>query len=538
MKARLTQRLANTYPPWSLVRSDDQSVGQQFLNAAGINLDKLNKEISRGCAGWHLATTPIPEVAEFYQYRLPGNFTFSRASDDDTELEYETPVVSGYIGPVAFDVALAENNDIDGFWYQAVPDRWELLDITTNSFLVASGFVADSPIRPLLASGLISPVNRLGIKLDNAESYFGYENGILRRGLVQIEGENRELLDINEGHYFLQDEIQYTTQDFSSVSGIHISGIEDDTATTIQITSAEFQNGPYRSPYDLDYDVNGESIPTFWAVESGSVGGRTTLDLVVYETPDLALRAEGFSDTYVALSQEFVNSIGSSVNIVDIALEPWSDWLWAVDHTKLYLYKTDLPYPNCQTLDGKTAGPASILEISDEYVVPGTTITMNYIWKRPVRSPLRHRIWFSDPVGTKYAVENGVISPYTATLDFWIYNGEPHDRHLQTHDHFILNDPGVYTFALEVQYSDGTLEVDKKIVYVVQISPLAEYDLTTLGVTGAIVGVDIDSQHYLWVLDHNGVRYKLARHFDSMLIDYTSKIIYFREDYDTVRVIE
>lgn len=535
-KARLTQRLANTYPLWSEVRSNDQSVGQQFLNALGLNLDKLHKEVLRGVASFWLPSTPISEVDLFYQYKLPKSYEFTTEDDDVTEYRFETPVVSGYISGVARPVALAANNDMDGFWYQAIPSRVSIEEETDASYLVASGFISSSYITPLLPSGEITIPNRLGIKITGGTSYLDYEEGVIRQGLVQIEGQTRQGLDTTEVIPFLHDDLLYTTNDFATVSGIYANGIDPSTSE-IYVTAAEFQNPPYKNVYPLDYAETGEKVPSFYTVESGLVAGETKLNLQFFEEPALDLRVMGFSDLYTAFSQEFTNQAGAAVNVVDVALEPFTDWLWAVDQSKLYLYKTELPYIDGRNLHNKTGGCASKLEISDEYITPGESVTVSYIWKRPTRSVMRHRVYVTDPAGSIWTIVDGILTPFTPTLDFWVYNGELRDRHLRKDDTFTLTTAGQYTYSLEVQYSDGVYEVDKRIVYVVQIAPVAEYNLSSLGIVGDITGVDVDSEGYLWVVNNLGRRYKLGRHFDLMLIDYNKKIIYFRENYDTIRVI-
>ena len=49
MKKRslVTQELANAFPLWSKIRSDEQSIGFDLLNAIGLNIETIDKELYR-----------------------------------------------------------------------------------------------------------------------------------------------------------------------------------------------------------------------------------------------------------------------------------------------------------------------------------------------------------------------------------------------------------------------------------------------------------------------------------------------------------
>ena len=95
---------------------------------------------------------------------------------------------------------------------------------------------------------------------------------------------------------------------------------------------------------------------------------------------------------------------------------------------------------------------------------------------------------------------------------------------------------GLYTFTLEVNYGDQTTSIDKRIVYVVHKHPLREFSFLQNGLINPIKGVDLDADGKLWVLAENGARHHIEFIYDNMIIDYVNKIIYLRDEYESIKV--
>lgn len=539
VKAWTTQYLANAFPQWSRVRTDEQSLGQQILNSIGENLDDISKQIARIGDNYFLPTSIVGDIDVYYQYRLPGSFTFTKEEDDDTDFQYTAPTVSGTIGDQLYAVSMAANNDIESFWYDAIPDRWSLGAVASGQHLIASGYSHLSPISPVVLSGICHIPNQLHVTVSGGTSYLGIEdNGLIRKGTVQIEGETRAGLAVTEEMIFLHDDTIKTQYDYKkiSVSGVRIFGAEEADETFVTVQSAFFNHPEYKTAYDIAVDINDEEIPSFWKLGSGHTAGTYTLDLYKYTSP-LDLRIEGFIDKEVIIQQELRTSSGINFVPLDLAVEPRSEHIWMIDANNLFLFNDSLPYPDLSVMTKKSYDANCYIEPETYYAVYGQTIGIDFVWARPTLGLVKHRVWVVKPDDTKYLVnEDGTESAWSSTT--WIVE-EPHSRVLRPTAYATLDQRGQYIYSLEAYYTDGSSSIDQRVIYVVAKNALKDFSLESISqINGAIVGVDVDAENHVWVLDNQGVKYRIDMHYDNMLIDFEKKVLYFREPYDTVRVIE
>jgi len=201
----------------------------------------------------------------------------------------------------------------------------------------------------------------------------------------------------------------------------------------------------------------------------------------------------------------------------------------------VYIYNTDIPYPDMSKLHGKQYDAPSVIEPSSYWVIVGEEVEINYIWRRPTQSFVRHRAWVTKPDGTKRSLEEGMEVPYHTDNTSWIF-GEPHGRAIRPSEVFTLDQRGDYVFSLECFYGDDTSSVDKRIVSTLYKTPEASFSLWDLGFRVPIVGIDIDSEYKIWLLDSNNFKHEITPHYDKMIIDFKRKRIYFRERYDQIKV--
>lgn len=536
-KARSTQSIVNSFPRWSNTRSDEQSVGFQLLNSAGTSLDYLLKQLEKISNNYYLPTAVISDIDIYYKFNLNYDYEFTKEDNDNTEFIFTPPTVSGHIGSNIYEVTIADKNNIETFWYNTYPTRISLGDTVVEDHFIASGYLIDSP---LLSSGISTHItNQLTVKIDNGSSFIKVADiGIPSRGLVYITGKDRDYQDITEELVFIQNDTVKTLNEFSEVatSGINVYGIDDPETTTIHIASAAFNQDDYFIGYSyLDENVEGNASDLFWALGSGTQTNQYTLDLKTYDIDDIGLRTEGYTSKSAILQQELLNTLDSNIVPLDIAVEPFSDRLWIVDSGTLYLYKNELPYTSLKDLDGKNYHADSVIEPNSYYALLGDTIELNYIWKRQVNGFVCHRAWVIYPDGTKYSLENGSEITYHTDISSWIY-GEPYSRVIRPSEYYTLSQRGDYIYCLEVKYTDDTKSLDKRIISVISKSPEKEFLLSDIGITTTAQGIDFDSEYNLWLCDASGVKYKINRHYDNMMIDFKRKIIYFREPYDRVDV--
>ena len=536
IKGRKTQSIVNAYPLESSIRQDEQSVGFQLLNATGLHMDDLAKQQEAIHANYYLHTSVISDIDVFYSMQLPRNYEFTLEDDDILNLPtYLTPLVSGEVGTAQYEVTLASGNDIEGWWYKTVPDRITLGAVASGEHLLASGQLALAPLSILTTSGELHLVNQLWVTCSGGTSYLGVsDDNYLRRGIVQLDGTTRAGLDLVEEILFIHDDTTAAINDFQTLDQVRAYGMVPNT-TFIKVESARFNHPFYQDTYPIDDNKFGQQSPLFWSVEVGESAGQYALVASKYIVDDVELRLSGFVDKEPIVKQELLDVAGNNVSILDIAIEPHSDRIWAVDDTNIYCYDSFLPYTNMKDLAGKNYDADSVIEPSSYYALQGGTITLEYTWKRPVNSIARHRVTVTEPDGVTYSIEDGAKVTHHTDISSWTF-GLPMSRVIRASDDLVLSQRGQYVYTLEVGYADETTSIDKRIILVPSKLPLCQFDLSTIQVDN-LRGVDIDSEYNIWVLTSTGGKHRVDQHFDQMIIDYDRKILYFREGYDRVRVL-
>lgn len=541
-KGHSTQSLVNSFPGWSDIRNDEQSLGYQIFNSIGIQLDDLRRQAEKIYANWSLANSCLSDIGLYSSYQLPRSYTFTEnTGDSDNIYPFIIPTVSGLVDEIYYNLSLATNNDIENFWYKAIPDRlsYDVDNQQTNTpFLIASGFVNQSPLQPLISSGLISVPNKLIVTISGGNSYFGvYESTKqVRKGVVQITGITREGVSRTEELLFLHDETQSTSNDYKEFTEAKVYGIENIDSAFLTIKTANFNSNDYSLAYELDNSKETkETIPMFYGLGTGTTGNVQTLDLRKYDVDEFDLRLDGWVNKSNILQQELLTSSGQGIYPLDLAVEPFSQNLWIVDSGNLYLYSADLPYPNTSVLSGKNYDAISVIEPNTYWAVLNDTVELTYIWRRPIKGLVKHRVWVEYPDGNKYSIEDGLEVAYHTDDSSWIF-GEPIQRQIRAADQFVLTQRGDYIYSLECYYTDDTTEIDRRIVSVLYQEAKKEWALGSIGITNTLAGIAFDSEYKLWIRDIQNNWYQVNFHYDNMLIDFDKKIIYTRESYNQIRI--
>lgn len=541
-KAYSTQSLVNTYPLWSKVRTDEQSLGYQILNSIGQQIDDLQKQSSHIYDNFFLGTSIIRDIDVYYKLQLSGDFEFTKEDNDETELLFTPPTTSGTLtdGTVV-NIQIADKNNIETFWYTPAPDRISSGEILLDAeYLLASGFVFESPLLSLVNSGIIDHPNRLFVTIQSGtQFYYLDDDQVPQKTIVQLQGTTRSGRNVTEELFFIQNETLPTQYEYQIFSGVTIFGVTDREEAFVKVKAAQFNEEEYPFTYQLVSTENKEEMPLFWCIDSNEdaeIG--KLLGIKKWELDDIVLRATSsdLGEKFTLQQVELLATSGTRITPLDLAVEPRSDNLWIVDSGMLYLYDTDLPYTDNSALLGKEYDSACIIEPSTYYAVIGEEVQIDYIWKRQVKGVYKHRAWVEQPDGTKKSIELGSFATYHTDSTSWEF-GEPHSRKLRSTDIFVLDQRGDWIFSLEVVYADDTTSLDRRIVHVASKTARAQFDLSEVGINMTATGVDFDSENRLWILCSNGNRQEVKLHYDRMLIDYQKKIIYLRENYEKVVVI-
>ena len=534
IKSHLTQSLVNTYPVNSSIRNDEESLGFQLFNVIAKNLEDLYKQSRKIYNNMYIGTSCISDIDLYYYYQLPRDYEFVKEDDDNTELLYTAPDVIGVVDGITHTLTIAEDNNIENFWYKSVPDSISLNQTNYNSHLLASGFALSSPFSPPVSnSGILHIPNKVYVEINSGVSFLGIQEDTnqVRKTTVQIEGKTRNGLDMTEELIFLSNGIQSTINDYYSIvnSGIRIYGVNDLETTDINVTSALFNKQYYPDFYNLDVSKENKLTNYFWGID-------TTLNLYKYEIDDIELIIDGFDNKVLLLEQELLDTNNNLIsNPVDLTLEPYTNNIWVTTPSKLYLYTTDLPYPNLKLFNSKSYDAYATLEFDTYYYIRGDTIYIHYHWKRPITGLVAYKVNVIKPDGTQYSLVGGYEVAYNSS---WIYlDSEPLHKNFAPTDTFVVDQLGTYLYTLETKFTDDATFIDQKCILVCSQVAKAEYTYLSAGINTNIIGIDIDSENKLWALDSNNYKYQIDFHHDIMLIDFNKKILYFREPYDYIQLV-
>lgn len=552
VRALITQKLVNAYPLWSDIRNDEQSIGAQILNTIGLSLEDLHEQLVKQNYNNTIPFANVGDIGLIYKYFLPQTYEFDNSNNDQANPIYSPPIVVGTQGATNYTISLCDNNDIESFWYNSLPTR-----ITVSSTSIAN-IVADtlavnmygciasitqdqSPY--IMNVTLDQPYTRLWVQTSGAQSYIRIDDkGLVQRASIVITGITRRDVIESETLIFLYDDVIPTRKEWKTITKLEIYNVDPSTVN-IRLFAHRFQRNqtPLLSPpkdfYNLDSSVESkQDMDTFYDLDINTLS-HSIIKFQTWQSDDIRIRMSGFVGLDTKRSFELRNTSNAAITTAnDLTVEPFSNRIWIVDNTTLYLFDNEQTLPDMSVLLNKDSSAMSIMEPDNYHVTPSDTVTIDYQWHRQISEIVRHRVWVQYPDGTLHNAAANTFSAYDKTA--WIY-GTPTGRILRQQEKYILPSVGDYIFNMEVVYANGISEIDQRIVSVDIKKALAQFSFTSLAPGGLLKGIDFDSDQNMWILVNTSgtfTKLKVTFAYDTMMIDYQNKIIFFKEKYDQVRI--
>ena len=518
--------MVNAFPEWSDARSDEQSLAFQLTNIMGEPLQKLDEQLLRMGRNYFLTTANLDEIDLVYRYELPLSFQFQTDETDSAFIVNTAPTVSGKIGDAWYTVSGTIKNDIESFWYDSIPNRISSTVTESGNHIVLSGVNLDTTPFTAFDNDPHIP-GRLLVTISGGSQFLAIENDQPARGLVILEGVTRRGTEESETLVFLYNDTKQTVKEWKELTSASVFGVSPDTAV-LSVRSAEFNFGPYRDFYNLEWSVGNEKVDTFWDV-GVSEQGIYTLNQVRYVSDQFDNLLAGLTDKEVTGSTEVLTTSGTTFIPLDLAVQPFSNRAWICSSSRLFLFDTDMYYPSMRQMAKKQYDSITSIDPDSYHKVLNDEIELSYLFRRPIKEVARHRVSVKNPSGTRNGIVNSTL--VSITSDFWRY-GQIDEREMSKPDILQLSIRGDYVFTMETIFIDGTNAIDEIIVSVESKEALAEFNLDFTA-----VGLSFDSDQKLWILDNTGIKHRIDLAYDVMLIDYDQKIIYFREQYEDVEVI-
>ena len=537
-KSFTTQELANIFPEWSKVRTSHQSVGYQLLNALAQPLETADIQLEKMRKNEFLTTVNVDEIDLTYRVVLPTTFEFETDETDPTNIVPVAPTVRGLVITTRptfsgyVDVTLAEHNDIQSFWYDSFPNRatidltasgeYVLLDQTVFNFPWSG--VADHHLKDEAPGG-----GRLWVEASGGSQYIHTnDSNELERARITLRGITRKGTIEEEQMAFPWDEKRPSLKEWKSLSSVDVWDME--TGVNVIIRSADFNAAPYWSFYNLRVSPTRTKVDEYWALDDDD---RTLLNRVGLITDEWQQAMLGFSQKEYKERWEMLDAHWETVLARDLAVQPFTNRAWIVDdENKIHCYSLDAVMASgVDLLQSRSAGPEAQLEVEEHNITLGEDIVFTPWHARTLKEITRFRVWYQDPTGQKYGILDG--APVSYTSDFYT-TGISIQRMITAPITITTTYRGEYLLVLETDYIDGTSDEDRAIVQVQYKIPLTTIDLSDI-VTDTILGIDFDADQKMWVRTSD-FYYQIGLHTDIMLIDYTNKVLYFREDYADVSV--
>jgi hypothetical protein len=530
-KYNKTSELTNSFPQWAKIR-DDQSVGFSLFNVLGKQIEILDKELERIKRNQYLPTFNLDEIDLIYKVELPTNVSFSQDLTNPLHPSYVNPTLQGFVVNTTVsgyvDVAIAEDNDIKSFWYDSLPNRVTHEETASGEFILLTLTGDEVTWSGELTHHLADDTSGGGniwIEVADGTPYIRKNDtlNIIERTQVRLEGVTRKGTIDEETFAFGWDEKQKSLKEWRRIKKLDISNATS--GITIQLRSADFNQGPYWSFWNNRVSENKKKIDEFWDLGTAEAGN-STLEYISHMTDDYRLLIQGFDEKEAKKSWELLDESNNTLTLVDLAVQPFSDKIWTVTSGgMLYCFDSQEDMiDDFILLKDKTVESYVQLDFDYRDILLGEDFIFRPLQKRIVQDLLEFRVWWQDPNGTQYH----------HTDAYW--EAPKQQARVITDD--ITVTPvirGEWLFVVESRFQDGTIHTDKAIGRVMYKTPLVTLDLSAI-VALPIVGIDFDTDQQLWVLTNDDLYHRIGLHTDIALIDFDNKILYFKENYTDVKV--
>lgn len=534
-KSVTTRELVNLYPPTSRIRITDQAVGYQFLNTIGVPMERMDQELEKMQKNQYLTTANLDEIDIVYKTTMPTTFEFEQNLSDPTNPCPIAPTVSGLVVNDTFSgyltVALADENDVKTFWYTSIPNRVSLETTDSGNFSLLTKNANEFPNSGLLTHHL-NKGGTIWVEAIGGVEYISInDRGEVDRGEVIIEGVTRKGTSEKENLIFAWDQKQRTFKDWKKINRIEVYNVES--GVQLDFRSADFNQGPYLSFWNLRFSDIRTKIDEFWDIGTNEQD-KVTLDRIAYVGDEWQQLMLGFSETEVREQWELIDVGLNPIDPVDMAIQPFTNRAWMVTSDgRLFAYSLEEEMVSgLDFLKERTNGPYVQLEIENERVTLEEDMSITPWHARPLQDIDRFRVSLQDPSGTQSGILDGELVDFTS--NFFVFSPDRLKRLLDEEIILSASQRGEYKFTIEAFFEDGTKHVDRRIISVQWKIPIVELDLTDI-ISETIEGIDFDSDQKMWIKTATTF-YQVNLHADLMIIDYANKVFYFKETYQDVGV--
>lgn len=534
----MTQRIANSLPPWSDARQNQFSVAQQFLNPIATTLEDLSKYKIDEINNLTLtkANLDLLDVTEIV--RLPNDFTFGRSWNNLTLVGYVPPAVKVQINNI--DLWLTPTDNLNDFWYNALPTR-----ITYDDCAVVVSPVLNTTSVKYLQTSVISPIyhaSRLGITITGGTSFVDINRNNPVSFLV-LTGITARDLEETEYIYVPYNGLFFTKKIWKSLTALNYFGITPDT-TTVKIDNFVFNKSREVDKYQIYVTPDFEKLLYHklgsYAFPNGTY---STLQQLTISANTLGEIYSGNDTTEVVYEHEALYN-ANNLSLTDTCIQPFTGRIFAIDPLYLYIFDPYREVVDCKGTKNSSLNASMIATSNQVEFLRGQDLELRAMWRYPSKCIFKNRWSIKKPDGSIIYLD--INSDICTAANAWIHNqsytdllfgpftsedGDIADQLLT----YTLTQTGTYKITLEVQFTDQTVQTNVLPIQVCSKTALCR--ITLPASLQSADGITFDADQKLWFhKDYHAYRSEL--HYDNFLIDFDNKLLYLHEDYGNLHVVE
>jgi hypothetical protein len=501
----------------------------------------LGEEIQRTLKGLieeryngNLSTANIWLLDTIYEAELPANMSFGTQEDADGEIQYGVPTVHAVINGVETEINIAEENNIETFWYDCLPTRIE--DGETS--YVYNKVVDASRIDDLgtLSPGSVLLSGHLYITISNNSSWEAESKNRVYFSKIILDGTLRkDVEEFTEAVPIRYNSTFRTLNQWDSITSLTSAYLSDDAIITIE--PLPLAASSYLDKRNIHVPSDGEE--RFQFIRLGTRSWGSSLVVESYTSADMETVRLGYEEREALYEIELLDDNGNNVNLNALVPQPNTDFVFGISNTKFYVYDMGLPYPDLDNLSGESQDTR--IEIGADRWTYSRGETAK-IWTRlhsfaNVPTSTRWTVTLPDDSSYYMGVDGSL---WATTTDAWIDNDKWDEDVWDGHNIDItLTQAGTYTFELEAKYYDKTsgetsTRSSKMVILVPSINP--EQELSLPASLQNCTNMAFDSDGQLWLYDGTRI-HKTNLYYDYFMADYERRKILLREQYSLIKVV-
>jgi hypothetical protein len=526
----MTQRLVNKAPELSHARRAPASQAKQLLNPIGQELQSTIQGITEERHNMFISSADVSMMDVLFKVNLKPSLSFNFTQNEDGSETYDIPKV--YINDGVDELTQAEFNNIESFWYDALPSRIEDGELS----YVYSPIIPETLISDL---GSVSPNDvliegHLHLTISNNTNW-QYKRGTeIFYSKVYINGVTRKGTTVTEAVPIRYNGTFKTINQWKTVNEVYVDYLSEDALITIE--SIPFSQNGHLDHRNLNVTVEGDERWRFLKTNRHSWGD--SLFSESYTSANFDIIRQGIEARDIEYELELLDDSSQNVTIDSYTFKPNTDYMFAIGGNKFYVYNTQCPYPDVTRIAGES--PDVKMDLYAD----------KWIFARDEEATIRTRLLdFSNvPYRTRWSIETPSLDTYFLGLDgsfwpttteAWVDNiGWDGDEWEEIRITFPLSECGTYIVTLESMYiNEDTNETKtmstKYLFFVPTIQPEIELSMPLSISDTSSLGFDSDG--LLWAIKDGDIL-SLKTYYDYFIADYSNNTIWLREEYSSVKV--